>query len=386
MQLLKLDLNDGIKGCFESSVQNKVLYLNETFMIDEILIDGISSNCKISKHHKTQVITIPQAAKTIKLKYHGALDGKSGLYPYVIENTNDDFYLLRHESLYYPSFYAIDSEEFLDHYLYPQKDDEFIVSVKMSSLRSIISNLNKADDKLYHGFAPVFAIGYFQVEEAFFGNIHYLKGTLDIASKIEFIMLINKILLKYKQVYLNDLQMIIIPPKYGSFVMPDHHTMFITEDSFDDPQFLIHELIHLHWNPKCMPKVQNARFFDEAITQYLTLRVLTELNIKNKQQIKESFLTEFKDVINEAGLQIKPLCQYAEHNYGVLSYSYGPLALLRIEEHIGAKAMDEAIRFMLNDEMMYDFARFKSIFTEIENVWHDCFETCNYQYELLNKC
>ena len=385
MQLLRLNLNDGIEGCFESLVQNNVLYLNEAFMIDEILINGINTNCKISKEHKTQMIMMPKDAITIKIRYHGALDGKSGLYPYVIESTNDDFYLLRHETLYYPSFYKIDSDEFLDHYLYPQKDDEFKVFVEMTSTRSIISNLNKVDDKLYHGYAPTFAIGDFQAKEVFFGRINYLSD-VDLASKIELIKRINKILLKYKDIYFNDLTMVIIPPRYGSFVMPDHHTMFITEDSFDDPQFLVHELIHLHWNPKCMPNVQNARFFDEAITQYLTLRVLTALNLKSKQHIKEELVAEFKDMINDGGLQIKPLCQFAEYNYGILSYSYGPLALLQLEEHIGVQAMDEAIRFMLDDERMYDFARFKSIFADIENVWHDCFETCNYQYELLNKC
>lgn len=385
MQLLKLDLNNGIKGCFESSVQNKVLYLNESFAIDEILINGINVNCKISKQDKTQMIMIPKDAITIKLRYHGALDGKSGLYPYVIESTNDDFYLLRHETLYYPSFYKIDSDEFLDHYLYPQKDDEFKVFIEMTAKRSIISNLHKVDDKLYHGYAPTFAIGAFQAKEVFFGRINYLSD-VDLAAKIELIKRINKILLKYKHIYLNGLQMVIIPPRYGSFVMPDHHTMFITEDSFDEPQFLIHELIHLYWNPKCVSEVQNARFFDEAITQYLTLRVLTALNLKSKQQIKEEFVKEFKDMINDGGLQIKPLCQFAEYNYGILSYSYGPLALLRIEEHIGMQAMDEAIKFMLDDEGRYDFVRFKSIFTNIESVWHDCFETCNYQKALLNKC
>ena len=48
---------------------------------------------------------------------------------HVKEKTDDDFYILRNETLYYPLEYEMDSKAFLSHYLYPQEEDLFKVEV-----------------------------------------------------------------------------------------------------------------------------------------------------------------------------------------------------------------------------------------------------------------
>ncbi|QUO30927.1 hypothetical protein KFE17_08360 [Faecalicatena sp. Marseille-Q4148] len=383
MKKLKLCLKDNIKGYFEAPIQNNTLYLNKSFTVDEIWIDNNKTPCEITHADKWQIIKLPTNAQRIQMTYYGSLDGKSGLYPYIIENTQDEFYILRHETLYYPSFYEIDSEEFLDHYLYPQACDEFVINAEIDDTRSIISNLSEIDNNLFQGYNPVLVIGNYQCEEEYFGKIYYLIMNKDIKSKSGLIHKVNDILNKYKLVYFSDLKMVIIPSGYGSFVMPDHKTLFITEDSFDDPQYLIHELIHLHWNPKCKLDVQKSRFFDEAITQYLTLRVLDELKIKDSKNIENLFITDFKTTIQQYNIELQPICNYAESNNGFLSYSYGPLAILQIEKKIGKEKIDKAFEKMLNDEKPYDFIRFKELFDDIEDVWKNCFVTCNYQNRLI---
>ncbi|MCI5773799.1 MAG: hypothetical protein MR210_04480 [Erysipelotrichaceae bacterium] len=385
MKILNLHLGDEIRGCFEAPIQNNVLYLNKSFIIDEILIDNTKRICEIICNDRWQEIKLPIDNKIVKVKYHGILDGKSGLYPYVKENSKDEFYLLRHETIYYPSFYEIDSEEFLEHYLYPKTDDEFVVNIEIDDSRFIVSNLKQIDNNVYKGHNPVFVIGNYLLKDDYFGKLFYLIGHKEIDSKSLFIKKVNDALLKYKEVYLNNLKIVIIPIGYGSFVMPDNKTMFITEDSFDDPQYFIHELIHLHWNPKSKANVQKSRFFDEAITQYLTLRVLDELKIRCSEETERLFIDDFKTSVNSYDIVLQPICNFAEGNNGFLSYSYGPLSILQIEKKIGKEKVDSAFRKMINDDQLYDFTRFKSLFEDIEDVWNDCFATCNYQRYLMTR-
>lgn len=183
MKTLSLHLSNQIEGCFEAPIQNSLLYLNKSFIIDQILIDNTQKTYEIIHDVKWQVIKVPSGAKTIKIKYHGFLDGKSGLYPYVKENSKDEFYLLRHETIYYPSFYEIDSEEFLEHYLYPKAFDEFIVNVEIGDSRLVVSNLKQIENNVYRGYNPVFVIGNYLLKNDYFGKLYYLTDNKEIDSK-----------------------------------------------------------------------------------------------------------------------------------------------------------------------------------------------------------
>lgn len=380
---LSLNIDTAIYGSYESAIKDTKLFLNSSFIVDEVTINNQTTVCTVLNTGKYQIIELPIIKGTVKVNYHGKVDSRNGLYPYVIEDTDDEFYILRSESMYYPWFYENGSVEFLNHYLYPQIDDEFLVSIKINDDRKIISNLDYKGDNLYQGYNPVFAVGEYIQQKAYFGEIYHLKGHFDIEAKISFIKNVNDFLLRYKNVLLNNLKIVVIPENYGSFVLPNANTMFITDSSFDNPEFLIHELIHLHWNPRCNVDVQKSRFFDEGITQYLTLRVMDELNIKTSNQTQREFTLAFNELVYQYDFDVMPIVKFAEFDYGELSYYLGPLAILQIEKKIGKESFDKAFKEMFIKNEIYDFNKFKLLFDNIDDVWERCFETSQFFNELM---
>ena len=122
MKYLELFLSDRIKGIYKTRLTGNTLYLNKDFKIKKLSVNGKETAYKITKNDCWQSIAFDEPGD-VYLEYEGVLDGASGLCPYVKEKTSDDFYILRYETLYYPLEYEVGSEEFISHYLYPQKED-----------------------------------------------------------------------------------------------------------------------------------------------------------------------------------------------------------------------------------------------------------------------
>lgn len=119
----------------------------------------------------------------------------------------------------------------------------------------------------------------------------------------------------YKKATIKDYNIIIIPDRYGSFVL--ENTMFITREACLDKQQLIHELIHTNWNPKCKASIQQSRFFDEAITQYFTYRICDYYSIKNAQQLENEFIDSYIDIMTTYDVVPIPISKYSEEGMGL---------------------------------------------------------------------
>ena len=383
MKYLELFLSDRIKGIYKTRLTGNILYLNKDFKIKKLSVNGKETAHKITKNDCWQSITFDEPGD-VYLEYEGVLDGTSGLCPYVKEKTGDDFYILRYETLYYPLEYEVGSEEFISHYLYPQKEDFFKVNVRINDERKILSDLVYKEDG-YYGPNPVFIIGHYHKTTAYFGNIYHLDLSDKIIDKgVALIKNANEILRVYHDVTLKDLNLYIMPEGYGSFVMNGEQvSLFITVDSFLDPHYLIHELTHLHWNPKCDPKIQNVRFFDEAISQYLTLKILDKLKIQSTKDTEKEYINTYRTYINEYGYTPSPILEYASKGNGDLSYSFGALALLAIEKRVGEVKMTSVLREIINSDTLVDFDVFKNKFINIEDIWHDFFISNDYSDKIL---
>lgn len=172
MQKLNLLLSDRIEGVLEKALtkNESFLFLNKDFIVDKVLIN--------SKEINVEQIEIINNVKKYKLKsqkgdliticYHGILNGQSGAYPYVREKTTDDFYILREETRYFPTFLLPDSVEYINNMINPKAEDEFEVSIKLNRKGNFSSNLVQ-NDKIYRGFNPTIAVGYFETKAFNFG-------------------------------------------------------------------------------------------------------------------------------------------------------------------------------------------------------------------------
>ena len=132
-------------------------------------------------------------------------------------------------------------------------------------------------------------------------------------------------------------------------------------------------------------KIQNARFFDEAISQYLTLKVLDKLKIQSAKDTENEYIKTYRTYINEHGYIPSPILEYASKGNGDLSYSFGALALLAIGKRVGEVKMTSVLREIINSDTLVDFDVFKNKFANIEDIWHDFFISNDYSDKILEE-
>lgn len=375
MNKLKIELSDKIIGHFETECKRGFLTLNKSFIVDKITINGEIVTTKIIEENNYQLISFSPKNGNLVVDYHGFLDGNTGMFPYVKEKTTERFYILRNETVYYPLVVVPFSKEFMDMVMYPTLDDQYCLDITINDNRRFISNL-KEEKGFFTGYNPTIVVGDYVTNKYWFGSINYLDlSAKEINPVIELIKVTNEYLYQFKPAKIKDLNIIVIPNGYGSFVLSN--TMFVVKDGLEDRKQLIHELIHTNWNPLCDTQTQAARFFDEAFTQYLTLRALDALNIQDRLITKKNYIEDYKQMINEYEYTPYPILEYSKNNCGDLAYSFGALAILAIEEKIGIKEMDRIIRRILTDmrTVVFDFDTFKNQFQDIDDVWEDYFVT-----------
>lgn len=254
MNRLNLYLSDKIKATFTRKVEDTDFFvINKDFYIHRLLCDKKEM---IFKEETTssnfKVILFEKISGMLEIEYEGILDGTTGKYPYVKEKTSDDFYILRHETVYYPCFIRVDSEDYIQHLIEPREEDMFEVSVHVEDQRCAVSNLKEVNGWL-RGFNPTIVIGNYHEYKSFFGAVYYEMIEKEKLQRLEKIIYdTNQFMNRYKKAKIQDYKIIIIPEGYGSFVLED--TMFVTKEGCEDAQQLIHELIHTHWNPKCIKR------------------------------------------------------------------------------------------------------------------------------------
>lgn len=379
MQNLVLKLSDKIEAEYKvpaNEVANGRFAINTSFEVEQIFVSGVNTAYQIEKTDKNYkfIFFDKGVSGDIVIKYSGVLDGTTGGYPYVREKTTDSFYILRTETFYYPVFCNPESKEFIDSILFPSDKDRFHVYAKVIGARTLLTNMDTASQNTYEGTNPTFAVGNYQVTEEAFGKICFLDSANNrIVNTNALIKQTNDFLSRYKSAQNGKIQIVEIPEGYGSFVLGK--CIFLTKDAFDDSHQLIHEYIHTNWNPKCDAHTQRARFFDEAFTQYLVLRVLDDAGIQSREITKKIYADAYRYSINECGNKPYPILEYAENHCGDLSYSFGALALVAIEDAVGVEKTDAAIKRMLNTDTLFDFTKFHGYFNGIERVWQDYFVT-----------
>ncbi len=373
MNQLWLRLSNKIKATLIRNVKDTDYFaINKSFQIIHLFCDDkklcfqeeiTDSNFKL--------IHFDKVSGNLKIEYEGILDGTSGNYPYVKEKTSDDFYILRHETVYYPCFIRPDDEAYVHHLLEPDDSDRFEACVEMEDDRCVVSNLKEIDGCL-KGFNPTFVIGNYHQQETFFGSIFYEDLKQEIIQKVEKIIYdTNDFMNHYKKAAIQDHKIIVIPEGYGSFVLPN--TMFITEEGCNDARQLIHEIIHIHWNPLCEKHIQRARFFDEGLTQYFTYRVCDALHIQSKEETEKEYLHDFRNIMTTYEVPPMPIDSFADEELGALSYSFGALALIALEKQIGEEKMDEALSrcLKLYEKQAIDFDKFEALFPNEAKIVFD---------------
>lgn len=376
MNRLNLYLSDKIKATFTRKVEDTDSFvINKDFYIHRLLCDKKEM---IFKEETTssnfKVILFEKISGMLEIEYEGILDGTTGKYPYVKEKTSDDFYILRHETVYYPCFIRPDSEDYIQHLIEPREEDMFEVSVHVEDKRCAVSNLKEVNGWL-RGFNPTIVIGNYYEYKSFFGSVYYEMIEKEKLQRLEKnIYDTNQFMNRYKKAKIQDYKIIIIPEGYGSFVLED--TMFVAKEGCEDAQQLIHELIHTHWNPKCDKKIQRARFFDEALTQYFTYRACDALNIRSKKEIEEAYLHDYQNIMTTYEVPTMPIHTFADEELGDLSYSFGALALIALEKQIGEKEMDDGLTkcLFLYEKEAIDFNKFEALFpSESKKVFDEYF-------------
>lgn len=391
MNRLHLELSDRIRGSFTADIcpdSEGRFYLNTAFSVLSVSVNESPVRFSVTgRENNWQTVSFPLtgSAGIVAVEYEGTLDGTTGMYPYVREKTTDDFYILRSESIYYPVFNVPGSAEYFKHLIEPSKEDSFEMLIELKDDRVFCTNLTETASGTYEGHNPTITVGYFKKHASFFGSVFYTGLEESVLAKTEEIVRrTNDFMNRYKTAEISGFKVIVIPDGYGSFVLPG--AMFITKEVLRDYKQLVHELIHTNWNPKCTSKEQRSRFFDEAVTQYLTLRVCDALGIMSREQIKKEYADTYKRMINEYGCTPYPITEYSSHEAGDLSYSFGALALISIDECIGERVMDECIRTMLKKygDTEIDFKKFHSLFPEsADNVFEEYFYTLKASDKLL---
>ncbi len=370
MRKLLLELSNGIVGDYQtefSDFTDGIFVINRSFTIDSVDADGVRYGY-LTKEVKDnyKIIQLDSGADDsalIRIQYHGILDGTTGGYPYAKERTSDEFYILRSETVFYPITAAPDSREYEELLMNMDAHSVFQVTINLKDTRQVCTNLKIVSQNTYTGWNPTVAVGRYSTLNSWYGTIFYHDIDSKRLGEVEgVITAVNEYMMRYKKARINDYQIICIPNGYGSFVLPG--TMFVAEEGLDGGQLLIHELIHTNWNPCCTASgVLQARFFDEAITQYFMCRVCIELGIKSRETFVKEFEDEYCAYVSE-GYEIVPIEKYAQLEYGDLSYSFGPLFLLAIEELIGIAEMDKVLSRMLEDfaETEIDLQSFQGLF------------------------
>jgi len=135
----------------------------------------------------------------------------------------------------------------------------------------------------------------------------------------------------------------VIPDGLGSFACCKAGVVYIDESTFrsvKDMNQIIHEFIHLGWNAVADSETQRARFFDEAFTSYFEARTMQ--HITGEDYILRRAAASFRNSIASSKYKLVPICEFAGHEYGDLSYTLGALCLHELCTLVGEETFDRA--------------------------------------------
>lgn len=373
-----VDLSNSVFKVVASYKNNEIIkskfILNRDFIVEEIMCD--SNNINIDGYIANNYM-LPDNINNLTIKYEGTLDGTTGSCPYVRETINEKFTFIRFETFCYPIF-ADDNE--MDVLSFIRKtmlgQVEIIVPQGYMALSpSKLLSEEIVEDKVkyrFDGSSMNFAIAKYQRFKSVVGEFYLLNdATEDVKEMITKTLTETYDFLNEnfgERVVNSQLKFVTIPHSFGSFAKPT--CIFIDEEVFQDKSkmgSIIHEFIHLGWNAKTDDKTQRIRFFDEAFTNYFTLRVLEHVA---GEDLYESKIERFKEIAKEQFKEKQiSISEYGKYGCGDFNYTIGALCLNELSNIAGRKTFDNATKIFLE--------KYKDSPVTIEEFCEEYMTLCN---------
>lgn len=342
-------------------------YLNRDAEISYFSCDGQETPHESSNEehpmfgaYMAQKVLVPSFRDCLELAYSLRLSGETGCCPYVRERITPEFTFIRWETFCYPMFFgdwdSYRNTAFTVCNIQLTVPKEYDVVASKKERDTAIGDSKKVvtyshQDKGSNVFDC--SIASYKKVKFSFGSVCFLS---DLGA--EKMQMVNDTMLKAIS-YMNEhfgvrnikpsLVFASIPDGYGSFVCPHNNVVFVEESTFsraENLRAIVHEYIHLGWNPKVAASVQRARFFDEALTSYFEVRVMAAL-FGGESFSAESKAEHAIDAIRRGEYKLVPIAEYGLHGYGGLSYTIGALCLHELRLLLGEPVFDNVTKAFL---------------------------------------
>ncbi len=218
------------------------------------------------------------------------------------------------------------------------------------------------------------------------GNLILLNPTFSKNDIDDF----SKLVSQYKQYYENKLKIKFSePPVFVSTTptAPNYAWLFVSYPTimgigygnnglgalFDKnkdwyKQYIAHELGHYYFGTVKVLNSQLGDMISEGFTEYLSLKLVEELQGKDfynkKIEKKFEYLSDYKTVPIAKIMSIREI-----EDRETFAYDYAPMMLIAIEKEIGTKKMWEWIRRILNTKT--DFTNYDFLLSTLRNTVND---------------
>jgi len=320
----------------------------------------------------------PNTSAIIKVAYKGRILGYQDVWDYVKDKVDEDFSLLRPDSLAYP---IISTPVIQSLYSFHRNADftyELRVDVPKGYIAACGGELTETREMdgrstfFIRNRKPTWridiAISRFAIlrDKESKIEIYVLEEHKESAERL--LREATRVLNFYSESFgrlesFRKYKIIEIPDGWGSQAGDNYNLQ--TSTTFTDPKDvskLYHELAHI-WNVKPKDEVQRCRWFDEGFASYFEGLAIREFQGQTAfeeymDKRRESFIENAKD---DRLCVIVPIVDYGKHEIGRNSYSKGAWTLYILNLIIGDKAFKKAIRNFLKEfrNKPADFGDFK---------------------------
>ena len=359
-------INKKFYATFKGNLNNKGItttqfLLNRDFIIKELKCNGKKIDVESIKmktiidDHVLNKYILPQDVLDIEISYTGTLDGTTGMCPYVRETIDSRFTFIRWETFSYPIFAMDDFDDILN---FLNSKIEFSSKIIVPNSHLVLSPCELISEETigekaifnFNGCDLSFAIGKYKRTKLPVGDFYFFDNmsyeTIDMITNIldEAYRFMNANF-GYRDID-SCIKYVSIPDKFGSFA--NEKCVFVEEGTYSSKismKQIIHEFIHLGWNAKAEGKTQRIRFFDEAYTNYFTLRVLEDI-LSHEEYLCE--VNRYKS-INQKNIEkgIVPISEYGNYECGDLSYTTGALCVYELCKLMGKEQFDAVTKIFL---------------------------------------
>ncbi len=350
----------------KDDLRGRSFLLNRDFVVTELVCDvekldvsSAMSNVILDQgQYAVNSYSLPRCRESVAVKYNGYLDGTTGQWPYVQEQISGEFTFLRFETYCLPLFSDIKQENIIN-YIFESFDYqiEIVVPVKYQVLSpaKLKTILEKGPTKTYCFAGNGMIADFFNFAIAQYREVKLPSGRFFVVNTTdEDIKYISEVIEKTHK-YMNEnfgsveiassTKYVEIPNGFGAFTRSE--CVYCTESHFGDKNKIrnfIHEFIHLGWNAKNVAGLdQRIRFFDEAFTNYFTLRVIEAvIGREYSESVYQGYIAKYQQQIKIDSKKLVPICDFGKHEYGGLSYTIGALSLLELCREVGREKFDQA--------------------------------------------